>query len=67
MPGVVGIIGNKNNFSSCAFSEKPYKSNFILNDVNNGDCSSMVERAVVVRKTSVRFTPFTLSYYRHCP
>ncbi len=28
--------------------------------LNNGDCSLMAERVVVVRKTRVRFSPFTL-------
>ena len=55
--GVIPII-DKEDFFSCAFNENifiPYSTK-----INYGDCSLMVERVVVVRKTRVRFSPFTL-------
>lgn len=60
MPGVVGIINREEDFSSCAYSKKPYK--LVLTEINYGDCSLMVEHVVVVRKTRVQFSPFTLLY-----
>ena len=58
--GVPIVCLNKSKFFSCAFSEKTYKLNLILNKVNNGGCSSMVERTTVARKTRVRFPLSTL-------
>ena len=58
MPGVMGITSNKEDISSCAYSKKPYK--LVSTELNNGDCSLMVERVFVVRKTRVQFSPFTL-------
>ena len=55
--GVVPII-NKNDFFSCANSEKPYKLGSSL--IKYGGCSLVAERVVVVRKTRVRFSPSTL-------
>ena len=60
MPGVVGINRKKEYFSSCAFSEKPYKLSLILNKVNNGGCCITVVRTVVVRNERVRLPPSTL-------
>ena len=55
--GVIPIIIER-DFSSCANSKKPYKLDLSL--IKYGDCSLMAERVVVVRKTRVRFSPFTL-------
>ncbi len=68
--GVIPII-NRRDFFSCAFvnkllfranSKKPYKLDFSL--IKYGGCSLMAERVVVVRKTRVRFPPFTLKKRR---
>ena len=55
--GIIPITIKK-DFFSCADSEKPYK--LVSTELNNGGCSLMVERVVVVRKTRVQFPPFTL-------
>ncbi len=52
--GIVPIIVKK-DFFSCANIFIPYST-----ELNYGDCSLMVERVVVVRKTRVRFPSFTL-------
>ncbi len=52
--GVIPII-NIEDFFSCANIFIPF-----IFSLNYGDCSLMAERVVVVRKTRVRFSPFTL-------
>ena len=59
MPVIVGIT-LREYFTSCA-SNKPYKLSLILDNVNNGDCSSMAEYATVARETRVRSSHIALA------
>ena len=62
MPGGLGIINIKKDFSSWPFNSNKVFIPYLIqiNKANNGGCSSVAERTVVVRKTRVRFSPSTL-------
>ena len=63
--GVIPIIEKGKKILSLAFNNPPmnfsYNNKFFISRLTKfkyGDCSLMAERAVVVRETRVRFSPF---------